>query len=281
MASNQGQEGGPHRGGASGSEETSEKRTVNADKTVSNSSTEINESAPNRSLRNIATARHQLRRFGIPVLGFLIASLLLPALTKQWSDRSGELDLKNDLLTSVNQTTTDAVLASDCLNQFCLPELAPFRSLAEDTTVEDLDPELWNNALISASKFRIDFTREWQKSQAVTQGVFDSCFPSTVAHERWAEYAAAVDAYLEVRTQNCGETESTEISNLRRYLGTAGQGSWADISSCDTNLRDTAYTRIGEDLLHARERVTTAVIESNAAGYSSGFADLLRDLWPF
>ena len=50
------------------------------------------------------------RRAALTLLGFLLASLVLPAATKQWSDRSGELALKKELVSQINATVNSLQL---------------------------------------------------------------------------------------------------------------------------------------------------------------------------
>jgi hypothetical protein len=64
------------------------------------------------------------RRTLVTVIGFLIASLVVPAATKQRSDRSGELALKKELVSQINMTVTNAVAVTDCTARLrtCFPE---------------------------------------------------------------------------------------------------------------------------------------------------------------
>jgi hypothetical protein len=235
--------------------------------------------------------RALLRRLGVALAGLLAAGLLLPAATKQWSDRASELTLKKELLAQVNEATTETVLAADCFARLCMPELAPLRTTDPDSDmgIADVDPELWNSALVAAARAYEEIPQQWTKSRAVVQGSMDAYFAGTEAARQWVAYAEAVDAYVGLPDIVCGDDDDPDLRALRTHLGTPDGFRWTDLSragldpGCDhpVEVFEKAYTAAGQQVLAARERVTDAVIESRAAGYSDGLADFLRDLWPF
>jgi hypothetical protein len=228
-----------------------------------------------------AEARKRVLRLLATLLTFLAASLIMPAATKQWSDRSDEIAMKRDLISRITEASTEAILTADCVVSFCLPEYA----LVSD---DNADPAAVNASIVAYRRALVVNDRAWAKAQSVTDDVLGAYFSDTRLEMDWEEYAAAVDAYLRVGQEYCGAARDADMGLLRGYLSEIGPQVWADLVR-DLNEECTntppefppAYREVSNELLARREVITDNIMQADAAGYSDGFEDFVRDLFPF
>jgi hypothetical protein len=236
---------------------------------------------PVRRSSMTAATRKQVLRLCATLLTFLAASLIMPAATKQWSDRSDEIAMKRDLISRITEASTEAVLTADCVVSFCLPEYA----LVSD---DNADPAAVNASIIAYRRALVVNDRAWAKAKSVTDDVLGAYFSDTRLEADWEEYAFAVDAYLRVGQEYCGAARDADMNLLRGYLSNIDPQVWADLLR-DLNEECTntpvefppAYSEVANELLARREVITDNIIQADAAGYSDGFEDFVHDLFLF
>jgi hypothetical protein len=205
----------------------------------------------------------------------------MPAATKQWSDRSDEIAMKRDLISRITEASTEAILTADCVVSFCLPEYA----LVID---DNADPAAINASIVAYRRALVVNDRAWAKAKSVTDDVLGAYFSDTRLEVDWEEYAAGVDAYLRVGQEYCGAARDADMGLLRGYLSEISPQVWADLVR-DLNEECTntppefapAYREVSNELLARREVITDNIVQADAAGYSDGFEDFVRDLFPF
>lgn len=236
-----------------------------------------------RRIPGISRLTRRGRRTVLALLGFLIASLVVPAATKQWSDRSGELALKKELVSQINTTVTKAVTVIDCTTrlQSCFPE---GRVLKNTNASQGAKIE----ADVAYGKALFEARTDWKTGNALITSVLDAYFAGTNAVHEWAQHADAVSAFLDLSTAECGKDRDEDTGYLQRYLPETNTNVWTLLKTnigtdCQTTSEEfeAGYSLLAHDLLAQTPRVTRAVINANADGYSSGVGDFLRDLWPF
>lgn len=235
-----------------------------------------------RGIYGIGRLTRRGRRIVLALLGFLIASLVVPAATKQWSDRSGELALKKELVSQINTTVTKAVAVTDCTTrlQSCFPEGRALKNMnaSQDAKIE---------ADVAYGKTLFEARVDWYAGNASITSVLDAYFAGTNAGHEWAQHAGAVSAFLRLSTDECGKDRDKDTGYLQRYLPETNANVWTLLQTnigpdCQTTSEEfeDGYQLLAHDLLAQTPRVTRAVINANTDGYSSGVGDFFRDLWP-
>jgi hypothetical protein len=226
--------------------------------------------------------RHLGRAKVLTLVGFLIASLVVPAATKQWSDRSAELALKKELISQINATVTKAVAVTDCTTRIdtCFPEA---RALKDPNAGQEARAA----AEVAYGRQLFETKTEWTAGQASIASVLDAYFPATAAHTEWTRHSDAVSAFMRLSSAECGAPRDRDSAHLQAYLPQTHPDVWTllktnigpdcQLTSAEFEL---GYAVLAQDLLAQTPRVIRAVTESNAEGYSSGARDFLQDLWP-
>ena len=222
------------------------------------------------------------RRSLLTVLGFLIASLVVPAATKQWADRAGELALKKELVSQINTTVTKAVAITDCTARLatCFPE---GRSLRDPAATQDSRAE----ADVAYGRALFESKTEWAAGSTSISSVVQAYFASTPIDAAWTEHRQAVSAFLRLSSSECGAARDADTELLRGYLPGTGEDTWTLLGTdigvdCQgTSIEfESGYATLAQDLLNTTPRLTQALVQSNAEGYSNGLGDFVGDLWP-
>ena len=239
------------------------------------------DSHPVRRSSMTSATRKQVFRLVATILTFLAASLIMPAATKQWSDRSDEIAMKRDLINRITEVSTEAILTADCVVSFCLPEYAL-------VTGDNADPAAVRASIVAYRRALVVNDRDWAKAKSVTDDVLGAYFSDTRLEADWEEYAAAVDAYLRVGQEYCGAVRDADMGLLRGYLINIRPQIWVDlVRDLNEDCTNTppqfppAYKEVARELLSQREVITDNIMQADAAGYSDGFDDFVRDLIPF
>ena len=234
-----------------------------------------------------STRAKVIRGAVIGVLSFLAASLILPAATKQWSDRTAEMEIKHELISMINEAKVAAVTEAVCLAAFCIPELAPFRS-SEQTVLNsgEFDVDRFRDAAVAFDRAESELSQHWATARARVEGYMDTYLDRSAAEIEWLIFADTLDAFLELRKIECGDTDHPSISEIDGYVDMSEE-TWSGIlaggAGCEvqSDLLEVAYEEIGSALLDRSNSLTTAVRDSNMAGYSTEYGDFVTDLWPF
>jgi hypothetical protein len=223
-----------------------------------------------------------LGRAGKWLAVLVVASLMVPALTTQWSDRQKELDLKTSL---VSQLTSSAAIATQ--DAFTL-----VGDEAKSPTIKDA---AWRTEYRSILK-------EWRVAAFTLMSELGAYFPDVKSTTKpgqdlllvdaFSEYNNAVQQYIRLSLDECSKNTSRQkvIGELYSYLALSlsngikkypvGTGSGQKCWKKPERFRK-AYQRLGDELLTRRDPLVDVVIHSNAAGYNVGFKDFVHQLLPF
>jgi len=200
-----------------------------------------------------------------------IASLVVPALTKQWNDRKQELQVKEALSTDISKVSANAVYgAGFAVSQQSGAEQKASRREALDTWLRDratIDP-----------RFLVYFSH----SDAA-----DHWFAGHT-HGRLG-FRNAVLIYVLMAC--CDHERSGHLKRLHAYLGTTPgppnrPDPWSVLAcgpqeTCQPNgPYGQAYLWLGNRLLDQRHVLLDQLLEANGTGFSSGWRDFVKDLNP-
>jgi hypothetical protein len=201
-----------------------------------------------------------------------IASLVIPALTKQWNDRKQELQVKEELLTDISKDSANAVYGAQAVVGPLELHKRAARSAVVNTWLREraaVDP-----------RFRIYFSN----SEAT-----DHWFVNR--RKSWLGFRNAVFLYALMACCDRHDRPS-QIRRLKRYLKEAplpeklGADPWVVLACgpaerCELQPRYAdAYRWLGNQILAQRQVLLQQLLHSNARGFSSGWHDFVSDLNP-
>lgn len=228
------------------------------------------------------------RSQGLPLLGraakwlaaLLVVSIMVPALTTQWSDRQKELDLKTSL---VSQITGSAATATQDAFTLVADE-------AKSTAIKD---QTWR------SQYR-NILKEWRVAAFTLESELDAYFPKVRLANRklrlvpeFHRYNNIIQEYIRLSLDECGKDAGRirVTKDIYAYLGQHEPASISTIPDAPPGHPSQcwrkgerfrlSYQDLGGELLTRRDTLVDAVIHSNAAGYNIGFKDFVHQVIPF
>lgn len=193
----------------------------------------------------------------------VLAALVVPAITKQWTDRQKELELKKSLASDIGSSAYGAFADARALAYAPPRERTPER--------------------------RLEVLGEWARGEGQIDGIFRVYFFPTPKHavtQRWIDFRDAMHTYL--RLACCEDRRQSLLADLQRYLRGRGRlQSFAPSTKRrwhalwrgprEAKYAD-AYDWLGLEVLHGAPY--RAIASSKPNGLSSGFRDWLRDVVP-
>jgi hypothetical protein len=222
--------------------------------------------------RLLAGARTRTPKFVRWLVLLFIASLAVPALTKQWNDRKQELQVKEELLTDISKDSANAVYGAQSVVSPLEPHKRPARSAVVYT---------------------------WLRERAAVDPRFRVYFSNSDAADHWFVnrrhgFLGFRNAVFLYALMACCEAHdrSSQIRRLKRYLKDAplpeklGADPWVVLACgpqepCALDAEyQAAYRWLGNQILAKRQVLLQQLLDANATGFSSGWGDFVRDLDP-
>jgi hypothetical protein len=199
------------------------------------------------------------------VLLSLLGVLVVQALTKQWSDRQKELELKKSLVSDIGSSA--------------------YQAFAEARTIAFLPREQ------RTRERRLVVLTDWIRDEGRIDGVFRSYLAPTAKHpatRQWIDFRNALYSYLRLACCESADGRRAQLDGVTASLRGRGQttslppnesGRWQTLD-CGPGCAGyaAAYDWLGRQvLLSAPYR---AIETSNPTGFSNGFRDFLHDAIP-
>jgi len=247
-----------------------------------------------RAARLKAALKHPL---AITALGALAASLLIPAFTNQWQDRQKERDLKTELATSLDELTTRAVIAARIVIDRRFRE-----AQTTDAREEDLDAAPREDRAQAAKAYRLAAERErdaaaatyiqlfsdWLVTRSVVRSKLAAYFPDEDFAGAWQEYADHITHYLRLGSSaSTTALKGAYVELLAQFLG-EDPAAWRVLVADPRLLAEEQYldyvradALLSDRLLTAKNDIVRRVLDSDVAGYSTDWDELLEDITPF
>jgi hypothetical protein len=215
----------------------------------------VNEKADTEGSAKSATWREALRHpllvgAVLALISGLLASLLIPALTRVWQDRPRELALKRSLVTRMSRESTLAI---------------------ESIWEGGYEPTV-NKTRETRGRFLLATERRWRLQSAVIASELGTYFPDSDVQRRWRQYAELIGLLAEDVAFN--GFAITGLGGPTRYFASVRLGDpeleqvrrqfVASPDDLDLNLLRVL-------LLAERERLASQVARGHAAGFSHGF----------
>jgi hypothetical protein len=211
----------------------------------------------------------------LTVAGLLLTAWFLPALSHQWQDRQRAREVQAALVTRIGRATTDALVTSQALVAGRLPH----------TRIGGFDQATFN---------QLDL--DWQRGRAEIEAQIVAYFPGSDLRAQWLAYSEFVRNTYWLTTDRCFQRGVT-VDHIKRIvpekLGRAMEAlrnpfTIPDAPRCLRRVTTTrtalsprrTYYFASREVLNAKARVTSAILRTHPAGFSTRLSDLLRDLLP-
>jgi hypothetical protein len=244
--------------------------------------------------RTAGALRHPL---AITAVSVLVASWLLPSVTKQWQDRQEARELKEELVAKLDEATTRTVIATRILVDRSSPR-------AQTTRARELELKGAPNgeragaraAFLAAveqernatAESYIQIISDWLVTRSVTRSQLLTYFPDSDVADDWTEYANHVTRYVRLASSNSEADKLGYVRRLASYLGVGdAPPRWRLLAKDPRTLegrQSTGFVRgnveVTELLLRKKNALVRAIADGHVAGFSTNSGDLLRDLLP-
>jgi hypothetical protein len=188
----------------------------------------------------------------LALISGLIASVLLPAVTRSWQDRPRELALKRDLVTDVSEEATAALERG---NIFAYRNELERTSKAE--RIQNLTRQL----------------SDWEVASSGIGSQLATYFGKTTLPKQWAAYHSAVSLYIEF-TSHANEKYHPETGVTDHFRSVRfDDTSQEELRKQVVSTPNGSLNRIvGLQLLgYERDQIARRILAEDAAGFSHGF----------
>lgn len=194
----------------------------------------------------------------LAVISGILASLVIPAVTRVWQDRPRELELKRSLVGKLSESVTQTVLST----RYTAGDLAGVKDDDERHTL--------------AASALIRTTQSWRITSANVRAELTTYFRGTVLPATWSNYESIVSAYtvyaLNIkRIQNRKRTDIVKHFKALHFRAASAENeknTWLG-GKPENHLAD--VRAISELLLLERDQLTSDIVDARAAGFSHGF----------
>ena len=230
----------------------------------------------------------------------VIGSLLVPAITKQWSDRSRELEIKTAMVREISELTTDTVTAPVLEVSGATPAAALYeyrRNLFNKASKADkAKAQRQLEAAVDANvkEAQADFAKKyatWRNKGTAIRAQLSAYFSGAQLTNDWDALNVAVVSFVRLSSAACDRSD--DIKNVRSFL--ASDPSNAEIQwpllekSRDANttcyvgddklpgFRST-YVYVGDRIILQQQRILDSIMKADMVGFSNGWNDLVKDV---
>jgi hypothetical protein len=232
------------------------------------------------------------------IVTLLAGSLLVPAITKQWSDRPRELEIKTSLVREISELTTDTVTTPRFVLTGSTPAARVLEeartALARASKAEKADALKRYRAALDAklAETQTIYTEEsstWRNKGAVVKAQLLAYFSGTTLADEWGAFVDAVTSYFYLHARDCNRTAA--VTRLRSYLGgddSAKTVQWkllekSPYSDTECYVGDfqgflATYSVLADLLLGRQQQILASIMEADMVGFSKGWRDLLSDI---
>jgi hypothetical protein len=221
----------------------------------------------------------------------LVGSLLVPAITKQWSDRPRELEIKTTLVREMSELTTDTITAyvAEIFVTTPAARLLGVRKAALDRASKAdrvYDAKLQETAATEGQKYSA-----WRTKGAAIRAQLKAYFSGTQLTRDWDALNIAVISFIRLGSAGCDMSDDIKI--LRSYLANdqssanirwqlLGKSSYYD-SGCyigNAKLGDyrNTYNYVGSRLIAKQQEILDSIMKADMVGFSKGWHDLIKDM---
>ena len=196
----------------------------------------------------------------LTLLSGILASLIIPALTRSWQDRPLELALKRELVERISTAATDTVEAASFYG-FNI-EFARGRA-------DSLYP--------SAKRFGflLPAVKKWEIDSSSIESELATYFHGSGLPAQWQAYEFAVQQFLRYTVGAEKELSNSQLENVRDHFRTVSFDSATAEETRRSFVTGTSADRprivVAELLLDERDQIERRIVGADASGFSHGF----------
>ena len=235
------------------------------------------------------------------VSGLVLASLVIPAIVQQWSDRQKSLELKNGLVTALSELVGEAATNAILLRQDLTPEArgakraqekigeaktAKARTKAEAAYQTALDKQR------TAEQKLLNTTRtSLLKSGFSLEARLQTYFSDSEVADAWSRARSATTSFLVLATNDATENEAARVLDFLCEGSKTGpiKAPQSVKDACNSYVgeetlppaADFPYSDVGNELVRLlRVRLLEGIRKADADGYSDDGSDLFWNVIP-
>jgi hypothetical protein len=237
-----------------------------------------------------------VRSFSKPMawlMALIIASILVPAVTRQWADRPKELDFKNSLIKDLSDSTASTIDTARFIVANTLPE-SKVTFLACKDAVKTKTPE--STKACNAQKLEEakaeqraynEMKDSWIRRGAILNSELRAYYSddSSISTEG-QDYIDAVTKYVRMASTLCDPNDARYVISYldakrdARLLPLISQLK-SDECEAKPSKYVNGYSTMGDQLLERRKQLAEPLLTTHAQGYDTSSRDLLADIWPY
>jgi hypothetical protein len=230
----------------------------------------------------------------------VVGSLLVPAITKQWSDRPRELEIKTTLVREISELTTDTITAPvmEIFDSTPATRLVIFRKAILDKASKADKAEArkqWQEALDAKVKETQTVYDQkystWKNKGAAIKAQLSAYFSEPQLASSWDALGTAVLSFLRLSSGDCNRSD--DVKNVRSYLASdqaSANVQWPLFekayygdSQCyvgNANVVPFRYTYnyVGNRIIIKQQQILGSIMKADMVGFSRGWRDLGRDI---
>jgi hypothetical protein len=230
----------------------------------------------------------------------VVGSLLVPAITKQWSDRARELEIKTALVREISELTTDTVTAPVLEVVAATPtaRLVDHRRYLLDkaSKANKAKAQMQLDAALDANvkDAQADYAKKyaaWRNKGTAIRAQLSAYFSGAQLTNDWDALYYAVASFMRLSSNACDR--SIDLKNVRSFL--ASDPSNKDIqwpllekargtaSACYVGdhalpaFRGT-YSYVGDRIILQQQHILDSIMKADMVGFSSDWNDLVKDV---
>jgi hypothetical protein len=181
----------------------------------------------------------------VAVATTILASLVIPQLTRQWQDHQKALEIQTALVSSMSESVSDALVSG--------------RMIASGVFPAGGSQKAYNAAV-----------RSWSIESSVTGAKLEAYFPGTGVGDDWRSYGNAVTNYL-LLTGKVDGYRSSVVAGLRGYRelpGTRPPINWRALEAQNAGVAfQRSYVLLGFALLDRRDTLVKRVLGEHPSGF--------------
>lgn len=181
----------------------------------------------------------------VAVATTVLASLVIPQLTRQWQDHQKALEIQTALVSAMSESVSDAVVSGRMIASGVFPAGGSQRA--------------YNNAI-----------RSWSVESSVTGAKLEAYFPGTGVGDDWRAYAAVITDYLLLTGKVDGYRPSV-VAQIRLYRErprTRPPINWRALEARNSGAAfQQSYVLLGFALLDRRDTLVKRVLAEHPSGF--------------
>jgi hypothetical protein len=261
--------------------------------------------AKGHAVRSISSSYYLVpKSLRLAVVTVFLGALLTPTISRQFTDRQQESELKSRLSEQIHLQSSRALYSADSAVHHLLPEFLAENDDCElyktrrteenrkqcEDAARKADRAALQKRIQTLDRWDLDFRATWFQLRV---------FEDPNLRQDWGDYYLAVFRFSQVSPGACGAGRDQTIKDIRAYLSRIDSGKYdkaiedlgGDTKPCVQRKGQrprsypqgdarflSAYDTVRDRLLHRSSEIAFAIDRAHTSRYSVGFRDFIDDL---